>query len=62
MMWPRIHAVSENCLENNFGEEVTFLVNGVTKLNKLECNSKEERQLESYRKMFLSMAEDMSVW
>jgi len=51
----------QNCLENNFGEEVTFLVNGVTKLSKLECNSKEERQLESYRKMFLSMAEDVRV-
>ncbi len=37
------------------------MVNGVTKLNKLECNSKEERQLESYRKMFLSMAEDVRV-
>ncbi len=51
----------QNCLENNFGKEVTFLVNGVTKLNKLECTSKEERQLESYRKMFLSMAEDVRV-
>lgn len=51
----------QNCLVNNFGEEVTFLVNGVTKLSKLECNSKEERQLESYRKMFLAMAEDVRV-
>ena len=51
----------QNSLENNFGEEVTFLVNGVTKLSKLECSSKEERQLESYRKMFLSMAEDVRV-
>lgn len=51
----------QKCLENNFGPEVAFLVNGVTKLSKLECNSKEERQLESYRKMFLSMAEDVRV-
>lgn len=50
-----------NCVVNNFGEEVSFLVNGVTKLSKLECNSKEERQLESYRKMFLAMAEDVRV-
>lgn len=50
-----------NCVVNNFGEEVSFLVNGVTKLGKLECNSKEERQLESYRKMFLAMAEDVRV-
>lgn len=62
-----LHDVAEDtkckqkCLIDNFGEEVTFLVNGVTKLSKLECNSKEERQLESYRKMFLSMAEDVRV-
>lgn len=62
-----LHDVAEdtdckmNCVVNNFGEEVSFLVNGVTKLSKLECNSKEERQLESYRKMFLAMAEDVRV-
>ena len=62
-----LHDVVEdtNCnkmgLADHFGEEVAFIVNGVTKLSKLECNSKEERQLESYRKMFLSMAEDVRV-
>ena len=48
-------------LVDHFGQEVTFLVNGVTKLSKLECTSKEERQLESYRKMFIAMAEDVRV-
>ena len=62
-----LHDVVEdtNCnqfgLADHFGADVAFLVNGVTKLSKLECNSKEERQLESYRKMFLSMAEDVRV-
>lgn len=62
-----LHDVAEdtdckmNCVVNNFGSEVSFLVNGVTKLGKLECNSKEERQLESYRKMFMAMAEDVRV-
>lgn len=62
-----LHDVAEDtncktkCIADHFGEEVAFIVNGVTKLNKLECNSKEERQLESYRKMFLSMAEDVRV-
>lgn len=51
----------QKCLQDNFGDEVTFLVNGVTKLSKLECTSKEERQLESYRKMFIAMAEDVRV-
>lgn len=48
-------------LADHFGEEVAFLVEGVTKLDKLECVSREERQLESYRKMFLAMAEDVRV-
>ncbi|MBQ1187771.1 MAG: bifunctional (p)ppGpp synthetase/guanosine-3',5'-bis(diphosphate) 3'-pyrophosphohydrolase [Peptococcaceae bacterium] len=48
-------------IADHFGEDVAFIVNGVTKLSKLECNSKEERQLEIYRKMFLSMAEDVRV-
>ena len=62
-----LHDVVEdtNCkrsgIADHFGEDVAFIVNGVTKLSKLECNSKEERQLESYRKMFLSMAEDVRV-
>ncbi len=51
----------QKCLVDNFGEEIAFLVNGVTKLSKLECTSKEERQLESYRRMFLAMAEDVRV-
>jgi len=62
-----LHDIAEdtNCkvsgLIDHFGEEISFLVNGVTKLSKLECNSKEERQLESYRKMFIAMAEDIRV-
>lgn len=62
-----LHDIAEdtNCTMNglidHFGSEVSFLVNGVTKLSKLECTNKEERQLESYRKMFLSMAKDIRV-
>lgn len=48
-------------LADHFGDDVAFLVEGVTKLDKLECVSKEERQIESYRKMFLAMAEDVRV-
>lgn len=48
-------------LENKFGTDVLKLVNGVTKLSKYKFKSKEERQAESFRKMFISMAEDVRV-
>ena len=44
-----------------FGDEVAMLIDGVTKLGRLQYKSKEEAQLESYRKMFLAMAKDIRV-
>lgn len=48
-------------LREQFGAKVAMLVDGVTKLGKIEYISKEERQIENYRKMFLAMAQDIRV-
>ena len=44
-----------------FGEEITYLVDGVTKLKRIPTSTKEELQAENLRKMFLSMASDIRV-
>lgn len=44
-----------------FGEEITALVDGVTKLKNLQYKTKEEAQIESIRKMVLAMANDIRV-
>ncbi|MDD3013240.1 MAG: bifunctional (p)ppGpp synthetase/guanosine-3',5'-bis(diphosphate) 3'-pyrophosphohydrolase [Candidatus Gastranaerophilales bacterium] len=48
-------------ISEKFGEDVLNLVNGVTKLSKYSFSSKEERQAENFRKMFLAMADDVRV-
>ncbi|MFA7660684.1 MAG: HD domain-containing protein, partial [Anaerovoracaceae bacterium] len=48
-------------LQKEFGEEVALLVDGVTKLGSLVFESKEERQAENLRKMFLAMSKDIRV-
>lgn len=63
-----LHDVVEDCDEVSteditdlFGKEVAFLVDGVTKLGKVNFASKEDRQAESFRKMLVAMARDIRV-
>ena len=48
-------------IDDEFGEEVAVLVDGVTKLSRMEFRSKEEHQAETWRKMFVAMARDIRV-
>ncbi|ASF47371.1 RelA/SpoT family protein [Methylovulum psychrotolerans] len=62
-----LHDVIEDCniskqqLANEFGVEVAELVDGVTKLGKIDNKSRAEAQAENVRKMFLAMAKDLRV-
>jgi len=66
-----IAALLHDCIEDTastheeiakkFGEPVAELVEGVTKLTKMQYVSKEEEQMENLRKMFMAMAQDIRV-
>ena len=48
-------------LKNEFGTEIAEMVDGVTKLKKIQYATIEENQVENYRKMFLAMGKDIRV-
>ena len=48
-------------LERMFGSEVAFLVDGVTKLSKINFTSRQDREAENFRKMLVAMARDIRV-
>ena len=62
-----LHDAMEDCgvtkveLIEKFGSPVAELVDGLTKLDKLSFNTREENQAESFRKMLLAMARDVRV-
>ncbi|MCL2367637.1 MAG: bifunctional (p)ppGpp synthetase/guanosine-3',5'-bis(diphosphate) 3'-pyrophosphohydrolase [Oscillospiraceae bacterium] len=48
-------------IEREFGPSVTVIVEGVTKLTRVQYTSKEEEQMENLRKMLIAMARDIRV-
>ena len=67
LMAALLHDSLEDCgvtkieLIERFGSPVAELVDGLTKLDKLQFNTREENQAESFRKMLLAMARDVRV-
>jgi GTP diphosphokinase / guanosine-3',5'-bis(diphosphate) 3'-diphosphatase len=67
LMAALLHDTLEDCgvtkieLIERFGSSVAELVDGLTKLDKLQFNTREENQAESFRKMLLAMARDVRV-
>ena len=67
LMAALLHDAIEDCgvtkpeLIERFGAPVADLVDGLTKLDKLQFNTREENQAESFRKMLLAMARDVRV-
>lgn len=53
--------VSINDIEKRFGEGVANLVDGVTKISKIEFESKEHAEAENFRKMLMAMSQDVRV-
>lgn len=48
-------------IESLFGKEISTLVDGVTKLGRLESKSENAKQAENFRKLLLAMSEDIRV-
>ena len=53
--------ITKEWLAQEFGDQVAAVVDGVTKLDRLEFDSKEEQQAATIRKMFIAMAQDWRV-
>ncbi len=54
-------SVTTEDIRDKFGEQIAHLVEGVTKISKIDFASREERQAENVRKMVLAMVDDIRV-
>ena len=48
-------------MEDMFGEEIALLIDGVTKIGKIYFKTKEQQQIEAYRKLIIATAKDLRV-
>jgi len=62
-----LHDVVEDCetsiseIKSQFNEEVSFLVNGLTKINKIKYKEDDTTEKENFRNMILAMAKDLRI-
>lgn len=56
-----VDGVTVETIEKQFGEEIALMVDGVTKLTRMDFFTREDQQAESIRKMFIAMAKDIRV-
>lgn len=62
-----LHDVVEDTLftldeiQDMFGEEIALLIDGVTKIGKIYFKTKEQQQIEAYRKLIIATAKDLRV-
>ena len=50
-----------NQIENEFGKEVAYLINGVSKLGGIQFSNRSEKQAGNFMKMLISVAKDLRV-
>jgi len=58
---PEDTPIGLDVIQTEFGDEIAHLVDGVTKLSRIEWRDLEDAEAENLRKMFLAMAEDIRV-
>lgn len=53
--------LSNDDMKKQFGDEIVLLVDGVTKIGQIYFQSKEQQQIEAYRKLIITTAKDLRV-
>ena len=56
-----VKSITLETIEKNFGSEIALMVDGVTKLTRMDFFTREDQQAESIRKMLIAMSKDIRV-